>query len=138
MILRDAAPVGEIEKLEPSGWQRPLILAELDQVNSVQLVASRDSRVIGWCCCRYVGQEGELLKIGVAAEFRRQKISTRLLGCLEERLCELAVQTVFLEVRSQNRPALSFYHKTGFTEVSRRLRYYTQPVDDALILHKTI
>ena len=80
----------------------------------------------------------ELLKISVQAESRRQKISTRLLECLEKHLGESGVQVLFLEVRPGNKPAISFYHQVGFTEVARRIKYYSLPEDDALLFRKVL
>jgi ribosomal-protein-alanine acetyltransferase len=138
MALEDLAPVAELERQEPSAWQDSLILAELEREESIQLVATINNQVIGWCCSRLVSPEAELLKIAVSAENRRQKISTHLLECLVNHLEESGVQVLFLEVRSHNDAALSFYRHVGFTEVARRIKYYTLPEDDALLLRKDI
>jgi len=138
MAAEDLPSVSDLESRSPSAWQQSLILAELGRQNSIQLVAGLNNMVIGWCCSRFVGPEAELLKISVQVESRRQKISTRLLVCLEKHLGESGVQVLFLEVRSGNESAISFYHKVGFTEVARRIKYYSLPEDDALLFRKVL
>jgi [ribosomal protein S18]-alanine N-acetyltransferase len=39
-----------------------------------------------------------------------------------------------LEVRAANDGALRLYHRHGFQVAGRRTRYYTNPIDDALLL----
>ena len=41
-----------------------------------------------------------------------------------------------LEVRRSNTPARQLYAKAGFVEAGVRPNYYTQPVEDALVLVK--
>jgi len=138
MAVEDLAPVTEIERQGPSAWQESLILAEFEHEESIQLVATINNQVIGWCCSRLVSPESELLKIAVSVENRRRKISTHLLECLVNHLEESGVQVLFLEVRSRNVAAISFYRHVGFTEVARRIKYYTLPEDDALLFRKDI
>ena len=41
---------------------------------------------------------------------------------------------MFLEVRESNVAAQSLYQSAGFQQVSRRRRYYEEPVEDALVM----
>ena len=138
MSAEDLTAITALERCEPSAWEESLIRAELGRQDGIQLIAHLNSIVLGWCCGRFFDTEAELLKIAVQAGSRRQKIATRLLDSLEKQLHESGVQLLFLEVRSRNLSAISFYHKVGFTEDARRIRYYSQPVDDALLFRKTL
>lgn len=134
----DIDAVAIIEHAELSAWSISLIETEFNCENSILLVACSNDCVIGWCCARVIGSEAELLKISVAQNFRRQSVGTRLLYALLQSLKKLQGETLLLEVRSQNEVALGFYHWLGFTPVGRRINYYSQPNDDALILSKII
>lgn len=134
----DVGAVVEIEQTEPSAWSKRLIESEFDLDNSILLVACIDICVIGWCSARFTGSEAELLKIGVAGNCRHQSVGTTLLSVLWEMLGERQVDQLLLEVRSQNEYALGFYRQLGFTPVARRINYYSQPDDDALILMKKL
>jgi ribosomal-protein-alanine N-acetyltransferase len=85
-----------------------------------------------------VHAEAELLKMTVAEKWRRRHAAARLLHVLEHELHEREVVRLYLEVRSKNVPAVSFYTQAGFTVNGRRINYYSQPGDDALILQKLL
>ena len=43
------------------------------------------------------------------------------------------VQSIFLEVRQSNSPAIALYEKCGFKQIAKRKNYYQHPVEDAWI-----
>ena len=58
-------------------------------------------------------------------------------GLLKEglRLCkERSVESVLLEVRESNIPAIRLYEKTGFARIGKRKKYYKEPVEDAILM----
>lgn len=103
--------------------------------------------LIGYCLYRVVFEQAEILRIGTLPAYQRQGVARRLLETLFERLQNLANQAatpiqLFLEVRSDNLPALNLYQKQGFIQIDRRKNYYHDPTYhqriDALILQKQI
>jgi ribosomal-protein-alanine N-acetyltransferase len=46
----------------------------------------------------------------------------------------LGAEEIFLEVRESNAAARALYAGFGFREVGRRARYYSRPVEDAIVL----
>jgi ribosomal-protein-alanine N-acetyltransferase len=139
MRLDDLAGVAAIEGETLSSWSIVSLEQEMGVSQGIQLVAEEsDSLVVGWCGCRVIWPEAELLKIAVKPRCRARGIAGNLIACLEEKLQRKEVTSLFLEVRSGNRAAVSFYKKTGFTQVGFRPAYYTDPSDSALILKKTI
>lgn len=127
-----------LEKRELSGWSRQSVEEELDRHASITLAAVDGGQIVGWCCARFVEEEAELLKICVAEKYRRYRCGTELLKVLQHRLQEEGVERIYLEVRSKNEAAVSFYSQLGFTPAGRRISYYTRPSDDALVLRKFI
>ncbi len=138
MVGRDIETIIRLETLAPSPWGRALIEDELNRDHCFTLVAVVAEEVVGWCCSRYLQDEAELLKISVAESWRRHSVARLMLAALEEQLRAVAVLTLYLEVRSENLPAVSFYRQAGFTATGRRINYYSQPRDDAVILRKPI
>jgi ribosomal-protein-alanine N-acetyltransferase len=136
MAREDVEAVADLEKQVPSPWNISLISSELDYASTLALVAEATGEVAGWCCCRHESPEAELLKVTVAAKWRRRSVATRLLISLENKLRAIGVESLYLEVRSKNVPATKFYDQAGFTVHGRRINYYSQPSDDALILQK--
>lgn len=91
-------------------------------------------RVAGYGVLWWAADEGELANLAVAPRARRQGVASRLLEALLEAAAREGLRSVFLEVRVSNREAIDLYRKRGFLEVGRRRRYYTRPVEDALVL----
>jgi ribosomal-protein-alanine N-acetyltransferase len=96
--------------------------------------AVEDGRVIGYIIGRKIPPEGEIYRIAVRADKRQRGVGYRLLSYAlkTERGC--GVETVFLEVRSKNAPAIALYKAYGFNPVSLRKNYYKNPTDDAIIM----
>jgi ribosomal-protein-alanine N-acetyltransferase len=126
----------EMENLSP--WSREEIDLELGRHDRVQYVAvdAASGAVHGWCCCRFLGEQGELLKIAVQVGCRKRGIASALLSQALRYLADRGVRTLFLEVRSGNFPARQFYRKNGFVEIGMRRQYYSSPDDDALVLER--
>ena len=90
--------------------------------------------VVGFAVASLVGPQAELETIAVVAEGQRRGIAQRLLAAMAEALKRLQVRELTLEVRASNQPALALYRSTGFNETGRRMRYYVDPVEDAVLL----
>ena len=94
--------------------------------------------IAGYVVAWFVLDEGEVANLAVAAGARRQGIGSALLDAAIRESTERGVTTLYLEVRESNQPARRLYASHGFEEVSRRKRYYRAPVEDALILRRTL
>lgn len=133
----DAGDVTAVAKLEAcclSPWTLAQIEAELARKTGIALVAGSSSgEVQGWCCGLLTGSDAELLKVAVSPQWRRQGIGEALLQELCYQFRARNGEQIFLEVRSQNIPALHLYAKLGWVKVGRRKSYYKEPADDALI-----
>ena len=135
----DLPAVAAIESETLSPWTLRDLERELQVRYGRQLVVeSPGSRILGWCACRTIWPEAELLKITVAKNQRQKGIGTALLGALLQELQGQAYSSLFLEVRAENAAALQFYGKHGFRQTGRRPGYYSDPADDALILLKDL
>lgn len=127
-----------LEAENPSPWSRSDIEQEIGRHDRVLYVAVDEVMgvIAGWCCCRLLGDQAELLKLAVVGTKRNRGVASGLLAHLLRHIVGRGVQTLFLEVRSRNFPALRFYRKHGFVEIGRRRRYYSSPDDDALVLER--
>lgn len=94
--------------------------------------------LLGFTVAMVLAPESELETIAVAAAGHRRGMGRRLFGALAAELSAAGATSVNLEVRSSNQQALAFYAALGFKETGRRPRYYTGPVEDALLLRLTL
>ena len=96
--------------------------------------ASEDGTEVSGYALLRVLQDAEVIMIAVKSSMRRQGTGRKL----AKRLIELAeadgAESIFLEVRESNIPAIGMYEELGFTVFGRRKGYYNSPREDALIM----
>ena len=94
-------------------------------------VAVVDGQVAGFLVLRWLAaDEGEILNLAIAPEFRRRGLARSLLSDALEHFRG----SMFLEVRESNQAAQKFYEALGFHKVSHRLNYYENPYESAIVL----
>jgi [ribosomal protein S18]-alanine N-acetyltransferase len=118
---------------------------EAKRPDSEMLAAMNGSKLVGFVVGRRVpgsrpdgGLETEIYNIGVAREFQRSGIGSRLIREFVERCRHAGVRDIWLEVRAANAAAIGFYRKFGFSEYAARPNFYRDPPDDAVIMRLTI
>jgi [ribosomal protein S18]-alanine N-acetyltransferase len=90
----------------------------------------------GFALALDLGEEYEILSIGVLPERRHRGVGAALLGAVRVEARLRGAEGVVLEVAVDNIAALALYAGQGFIPVGRRRNYYrrTRNVLDALIL----
>ncbi len=101
--------------------------------NGVVLVAKQAGRLCGFVCAKAVAGEWEIETVAVSAELLRRGIANQLVRELIQRAKNEDASAILLEVRESNLPARQLYEKHGFRKVGRRLLYYKDPVEDAIL-----
>jgi len=99
-------------------------------------LAWADRAPIGFVLVRDLGNECEILSLGVLPRWRRQGVAQDLLGAAIGETRRRGLPSVVLEVATDNDAAGALYAGLGFVAVGRRPRYYRRPDGraDALIL----
>ena len=118
-------------------WNFEQFSAELKIPGGLRFVAEQQD-FCGYVIFRQVGPEAELLQLAVLSCSRRQGIASALLMYGIRQLFSLHVEECFLEVRNNNRSGRIFYEQAGFHQVGLRKKYYSRPVDDAVIMKKIV
>lgn len=139
---RDVDAVVAIQAASPeiAQWSR-LDYERVEAGEMVGWVAERiaggesfEPAVVGFVVARNIPPEVEILNIAVLPQARKHGVGSDLFDrAIEWARAEGATQ-VMLEVRAGNDGALRLYHRRNFQIVGRRPRYYSNPVDDALLL----
>jgi len=90
----------------------------------------------GFVLVRDLGDECEILSLGVAPRWRRRGIGLILLQAAAAESRRRGIFSLVLEVATDNTAASALYTMVGFVPVGRRPRYYRRPDGraDALIL----
>lgn len=97
-------------------------------------IAATAPDVIGFLVARRVVSDLEILNLAVSPALRREGTGTALLLEAVKWGVSFNAENVLLEVRESNLLALRFYEFHNFHVAGRRPRYYTAPVEDALLL----
>ena len=115
-------------------WSKEDFLRLLDKPDSVCLVALAEGRVIGYSCCWIMIESAELGNLAVDPDYQCRSVGSKLLKETIKVYRRRKVAAIFLEVRTSNRKAIELYEFFGFSKIGLRREYYTQPVEDALIM----
>ncbi len=101
-------------------------------------IAENGAEVTGFVVARRLSNDLEILNFAVELNSRREGIGAALLGEALQWAQTFQATSAMLEVRASNLAALRFYERHKFEVVGRRPRYYTAPVEDALLLTATL
>jgi len=121
-------------------WSEAAFQELLHMRDAIFLVATRKNpeSVAGYVIARVVAGEADVLNIAVRPPDQGRGLGGELLDSGLAAVIARGVHEVFLEVRESNAAALALYESRGFKSVSRRKRYYQNPVEDALLLRRAI
>ncbi len=132
--------LSEIARLEKICFKRPwnekALRDELENPLAYFFTAVDGMVVLGYGGMQYACGTGYIDNIAVFPMCRKRGVATALLHALEKKVRERGGNSLTLEVRLSNLPAISLYKKLGFREVGLRKKYYTAPREDALIFTK--
>ena len=98
------------------------------------MVAELSGSVVGYTVAWYAADEGELANLAVSPAARQKGIGSALVNGVISAGAARGMRRLFLEVRTSNVAARALYLAAGLREVGRRPRYYSGPVEDAIIM----
>jgi ribosomal-protein-alanine acetyltransferase len=139
--LDDVPAVVEIERAAFSDpWSDATFRDLLRSRHAIFLVAIEGVRqtVCGYVIAAVVPGEAEILNLAAAQVARGRGLGGKLLDAALGIVRERGAREVFLEVRASNVSALALYSSRGFSALARRVKYYRNPVEDALVLRRAV
>jgi len=135
--LAEIDAILEVERVSfTNPWTREMYLAELDHQGVAFFYVARDAgrRVVGFCSFWRVLDELHVNNLAVLPEYRRQGVASALLARVLEAGASMGSRRATLEVRHSNDAARRLYGGFGFVVAGIRRAYYTDPIEDALVL----
>ena len=125
----------EIERLSfPSPWSIHAFREELKNPVSQLWALISHGALQGYVCFWMIDAEIHLLHIAVHPLARGNGFGDRLLGKMIDVGVSKGLDTAWLEVRVSNVVAQKLYRKHGFSDMGRRLRYYRDTNEDAIVM----
>jgi ribosomal-protein-alanine N-acetyltransferase len=135
--LHDAAIVVDLEAraFGAASWGGAAVADGLTAPHVSTLIAFHEDEraAAGFIFWRSLGEEAEILSIGVAPRMRRRGGARALLDEVVERARNEGVRKLFLEVDVANTAAAALYASAGFERIGLRKRYYKNG-GDALVM----
>jgi ribosomal-protein-alanine N-acetyltransferase len=115
----------------PSSWWHRLL--RRDRELTPPPVAASPG-IVGYGGFWLMVDEAHISTIAAHREWRRRGIGELLLAAMIDRAAEIDARFVTLEVRVSNLNAQALYRKYGFEVTGKRIRYYSDNAEDALIM----
>lgn len=129
--------IAEIEKTCFSHpWTENSIAESFENVCNHFYIAECDGKVVGYIGFSVMADECYILNVAVLPQFRGQKIGERLVKTAIEYSINNKLEFITLEVRVSNEVAIKLYEKLGFEKAGERKNYYSNPLENALLLTK--
>ncbi|GAA0309726.1 ribosomal protein S18-alanine N-acetyltransferase [Psychrobacter aestuarii] len=129
--------------LQPEdAWDVPSINALLSQSHiHLATLSTDDGQVLAYCIYQQLFEQAEILRIGTHWDYQRQGLASQLLTAVCALCDSRDVETMLLEVRADNTPAIALYQRHGFVQIHQRKGYYqtahSAPID-ALIMQRQV
>ena len=116
-----------------SFWSTSVLESELSNPNSYYFVAIDDGIILGFGGIWKAVDDCHITDIVVKKDCRQNGIGSKLLEKLIQEAKLKKVNSLTLEVNSNNSPAQKLYEKYGFKTLGVRKKYYNN-TDDAIIM----
>jgi ribosomal-protein-alanine N-acetyltransferase len=114
-------------------WDSGALATVLAMAGTAGQVAGSDAAgICGFLITQCLGEDAEILTLGVAPAHRRQGIARVLLVDFFARARAVGATRVVLEVAADNPPALALYQSLGFARLGTRPNYYRRAAGPAM------
>ena len=119
-------------------WTEGQLLSEIESEYGCIFVKYDDGVPTGYSIWHMAGDQAELYRIGTNPDQRGNGYAHALMesGIIWAKMQD--AESIFLEVRAGNNPAISLYEKHGFENIGIRKKYYTNPTEDAVIMVRKV
>lgn len=144
MCASDVKRVLEIEQRTGlSSWSESHYTDLIKNPDSFAAIARHKREVVGFIVARIIASRGndaesfaeaDIFNIGVLQAHQGKGIGGSLIETFLSAARKHKVERVWLEVRQSNQKAIEFYSRNGFTNTQIRKDFYSQPMENALIM----
>ncbi|OMP68160.1 ribosomal-protein-alanine N-acetyltransferase [Domibacillus epiphyticus] len=136
MTLEDIPAVYEVELVSFAiPWSKEAFEREISSNRfALYHVAEINGQVIGYCGMWVVYDQVQITNIAILPEYRGNHYGEKLMAYVMKEAKRYGGAVLSLEVRVSNTPARSLYEKFGLQPGGIRKQYYTDNLEDALVM----
>ena len=130
------AKAHEIDKsaFNATAWSLATFWSELTQRNRYYLaLVDEKKEIVGFGGVAFNGVDADIQTMVIKPEYQKKGYGKQLLDALLEKVKEHKSNRVFLEVVTDNKPAIALYLSRKFEQIARRSNYYPNG-SDAVIM----
>lgn len=118
----------------PAPWTARSFLSELQNKFARYFVLIDQERLFGYAGMWLFAGESHITTIAVHPDYRSQKYGRLLMKLLIDCSIDYGADTMILEVRVSNIPAIRLYSSLGFRKIGIRKNYYLETHEDAIVM----
>ena len=142
-VLQDLEQILQIEQESfSSPWTKSMFEVEITNnpfsylfIGCIEDLSRNRDVVVSYICYWIVFSELRILNLAVKSSVRRQGVSQRMVRLALLDAHSKGATNALLEVRASNIAAKNLYSGFRFKEYGKRLSYYTNPNEDAILMH---
>jgi ribosomal-protein-alanine N-acetyltransferase len=109
----------------------------ISRPNALTVIAEEEGKLAGFILVnRARDKAGHVITIDVHPQHRRHGLGTQLMEEAEKQLKADAAPGIYLEVAVDNKPAIHFYKRHGYSVIKTIPRYYLNSIDALLMTKK--
>ena len=142
MIKARLEHLDDISKLEKlcfsDSWSEGQILSEIESEYGCIFIKYEGEIPVCYSIWHMAGDQAELYRIGTDPTKRGKGYAAEVMSAGVVWSAEQNAESIFLEVRAGNAPAIALYEKHGFENIGIRKKYYTNPTEDAVIMVRKV
>jgi [ribosomal protein S18]-alanine N-acetyltransferase len=142
--ILNAADLDDVLEIEAGSFNNPTTREWYErelarpEVCFIYVLRTPAVRVAAFCAFWRVADQAHINNLAVRPELRGRGLGSQMLEAIMGEAHGLGADGLTLEVRRSNIAAQRLYSRAGFREAGVRKNYYTQPVEDALVLVKSL
>ena len=139
MTERDLRQVLHIERRSFTiPWSAATFRGLLRRQSASLIVGEWREMILAYAVLWYAADEAELGDMAVLPEARGSGLGAWMLEKALGEARSRGAKRVFLEVRESNDVARRLYERAGFDTTGRRANYYSEPVEDAILMTRSL
>ena len=110
--------------LPDKDWNLESVSSILSQAETFSIIVSDGNKKLGFSLFRLIGDEAEIISLGIVSEMREKGVGKKLLAETIAKISAACCKKIFLEVDEDNAAAIAIYKSGGFVKTGTRKNYY--------------
>ncbi len=122
----------------PEPWTYEMLRQELDNPNAYFCLMHLEGALVGYGGFWLLVDEAHITRVTILSDRRGQGLSKHLMAHLLEQAVIRGALEARLEVRENNAVAINLYRALDFAEEGRRLGYYRNTNENAIVMARKL